>query len=78
LTERARDRAQSLAEKGIAFWLAEVWDRVRVCLTFGNKQPFLRKWLTGHYFIGEKSVGCMYVESTFSTSLSACSDFTIS
>jgi hypothetical protein len=31
-----------------------------------------------HYFIGEKSVGCMYVTSTFSTSLSVCSDFTIS
>jgi hypothetical protein len=27
-----------------------------------------------HYFIGEKSVGRMYVESIFSTSLSACSD----
>jgi hypothetical protein len=31
-----------------------------------------------HYFIGGKSVACMYVESIFSTSLSACSDFTIS
>ena len=26
------------------------------------------------YFMGEKSVGRMYVESSFSTSLSACSD----
>ena len=26
-----------------------------------------------HYFIDEKSVGCMYVTSTFSTSLLACS-----
>jgi len=26
------------------------------------------------YFIGEKSAGCMYVESSFSTSLLACSD----
>jgi len=31
-----------------------------------------------HYFIGEKSLGCMYVESTFSTSFSLCSDFPIS
>jgi len=28
-----------------------------------------------HYFIGEKSLGRIYVESTFSTSLSVCSDF---
>jgi len=35
-------------------------------------------WQIWHYFIGEKSVGCMYVTSTFSTSLSACSDFIIS
>ena len=28
----------------------------------------------GHYFNGEKSVGRMYVESIFSTSLLACSD----
>jgi hypothetical protein len=27
-----------------------------------------------HYFIGEKSVGRMYAESNFSTSLLACSD----
>jgi hypothetical protein len=33
---------------------------------------------TRHYFIAEKSVGCMYVDSTFSTSLLACSDFAIS
>src|ERR1700691_3516445 len=31
-----------------------------------------------HYFIGEKSVGRMYVESAFSTSLLDCSDFTTS
>ena len=31
-----------------------------------------------HYFIGEKTVGRMYVESTYSTSLSACSAFIIS
>jgi hypothetical protein len=29
-----------------------------------------------YYFIGEKSVGRMYVESTFSTVFSVCSDFT--
>jgi len=29
------------------------------------------------YFIEEKSVGCMYVESTFSTSFSVCSDLDI-
>jgi hypothetical protein len=28
-----------------------------------------------HYFIGEKSVGRMYITSTFSTSLLACSEF---
>ena len=33
---------------------------------------------TLHYFVGEKSAGRMKVEFTFSTSLSACSDFTIS
>ena len=31
---------------------------------------------TTYYFIGEKSVGRMYVESTFSTVFSVCSDFT--
>jgi hypothetical protein len=31
-----------------------------------------------HYFIGEKSVGCMYVTSTFSVVLLACSDLTTS
>jgi len=31
-----------------------------------------------HYFIGENSVGCMYVTSTFSTVFSLCSDFTTS
>jgi hypothetical protein len=30
---------------------------------------------TSRYFSGEKSVGRMYVESIFSTSLLACSDF---
>jgi hypothetical protein len=42
-------------------------------------RPFQRE--TAHlarYFVGEKSVGCMYVTSTFSTNLSACSDFIIS
>jgi hypothetical protein len=29
-----------------------------------------------YYFIGEKSGGRMYVESTFSTVFSVCSDFT--
>src|SRR5580693_6907439 len=35
-----------------------------------------RPWGLPHYFIGEKSVGRMYVESTFSTVFSVCSDFT--
>jgi hypothetical protein len=35
-------------------------------------------WGTLYYFIGENSVGCMYVTSTFSTVFSACSDFTTS
>jgi hypothetical protein len=55
-----------------------------------NVEKALRKWgrLTPvmeaktrpiwHYFIGEKSVGRMYVTSTLFTSLSACSDFIIS
>jgi hypothetical protein len=30
------------------------------------------------YFIGEESGGCIYVESTFSSSFSLCSDFAIS
>ncbi len=35
-----------------------------------------RETLWPYYFIGEKSVGRMYVESTFSTVFSVCSDFT--
>jgi len=43
------------------------------CMGVEARYPQIR-----HYFIGEKSVGCMYVESTFSTSLLACSDFSTS
>jgi hypothetical protein len=56
--------------------------RMNVChillvkrLTSARHAALLRKCCQiRHYFIGEKSVGRMYVESIFSTSLLACSD----
>jgi hypothetical protein len=48
--------------------------RIRVPSALNSTVVTNRMLPIQHYFIGEKSVGCMYVTSTLSVVLLACSD----